>query len=121
MLSRRTARCAASSGGPPLRGLSPPDPQSRQGQGTDGLKGHRNVGGFRASIYSAIPHESRVALAELLKEFAKKKGALPRRDWRLATGGTRPPFAKQKRAGPWAGSPFCPQTADHFSLNVKVL
>jgi len=38
----------------------------------DGLKGHRNVGGFRASVYNAFPEEGCVALAEYLKEFAKK-------------------------------------------------
>ncbi len=40
----------------------------------DGLKGHRNVGGFRASIYNAFPVEGVQALAELLTEFARKKG-----------------------------------------------
>jgi phosphoserine aminotransferase len=38
----------------------------------DGLKGHRNVGGFRASIYNAFPEEGCQVLAEYLKEFAKK-------------------------------------------------
>ena len=38
----------------------------------DGLKGHRNVGGFRASVYNAFPEEGCVALAEYLKEFAKQ-------------------------------------------------
>jgi phosphoserine aminotransferase len=38
----------------------------------DGLPGHRNVGGFRASIYNAFPREGCVALAELLKDFAEK-------------------------------------------------
>jgi phosphoserine aminotransferase len=38
----------------------------------DGLKGHRNVGGFRASVYNAFPMEGCDALAALLKEFAKK-------------------------------------------------
>jgi len=41
-------------------------------RGMDGLKGHRNVGGFRASVYNAFPIEGCEALAELLKEFAKK-------------------------------------------------
>lgn len=40
----------------------------------DGLKGHRSVGGFRASIYNAFPVEGVRALAEYLKEFARKKG-----------------------------------------------
>jgi phosphoserine aminotransferase len=38
----------------------------------DGLKGHRNVGGFRASIYNAFPEEGCAALAQYLKDFAKQ-------------------------------------------------
>ena len=38
----------------------------------DGLKGHRNVGGFRASVYNAFPEEGCAALAAYLKEFAKQ-------------------------------------------------
>ena len=38
----------------------------------DGLKGHRSVGGFRASIYNAFPVEGCVALAEYLHEFAER-------------------------------------------------
>jgi phosphoserine aminotransferase len=38
----------------------------------DGLKGHRNVGGFRASIYNAFPEEGCAVLAQYLKDFAKK-------------------------------------------------
>lgn len=40
----------------------------------EGLKGHRSVGGFRASIYNAFPIEGCQALAEFLREFAQKKG-----------------------------------------------
>jgi phosphoserine aminotransferase len=40
----------------------------------DGLPGHRNVGGFRASIYNAFPIEGCQALADLLTEFARKNG-----------------------------------------------
>ncbi|MGL6196215.1 MAG: 3-phosphoserine/phosphohydroxythreonine transaminase [Thermoguttaceae bacterium] len=36
------------------------------------LAGHRSVGGLRASIYNAMPREGVVALAEFMKEFAKK-------------------------------------------------
>ena len=39
-----------------------------------GLKGHRSVGGFRASIYNAMPHAGCAALAEYMKEFATQKG-----------------------------------------------
>mgnify|MGYP000050083827 CR=1 FL=1 len=38
-----------------------------------GLKGHRSVGGFRASIYNACPKESVIALIDAMKEFEKKK------------------------------------------------
>ncbi len=40
----------------------------------DGLKGHRNVGGFRASVYNAFPREGCKALAELLTDFARRNG-----------------------------------------------
>lgn len=38
------------------------------------LAGHRSVGGLRASIYNAMPREGVVALAEFMKDFAKKNG-----------------------------------------------
>ena len=37
-----------------------------------GLKGHRSVGGFRASIYNAMPVEGVKALVEVMKEFETK-------------------------------------------------
>jgi phosphoserine aminotransferase len=37
----------------------------------DGLKGHRSVGGFRASIYNAFPKEGCLVLAEFLRKFAQ--------------------------------------------------
>lgn len=40
--------------------------------GCVGLKGHRSVGGFRASIYNAMPHESVEVLVNLMKEFESK-------------------------------------------------
>ncbi|NCC12080.1 MAG: 3-phosphoserine/phosphohydroxythreonine transaminase [Spirochaetia bacterium] len=39
-----------------------------------GLKGHRSVGGLRASLYNALPVEDVVALAEFMKEFERKNG-----------------------------------------------
>jgi len=39
-----------------------------------GLKGHRDVGGCRASIYNSLPLESAHALAEFMKEFMRKHG-----------------------------------------------
>ena len=38
-------------------------------KGMTGIKGHRSVGGFRASIYNACPLESVKALVECMKEF----------------------------------------------------
>ncbi|KAB2954545.1 3-phosphoserine/phosphohydroxythreonine transaminase [Heliorestis acidaminivorans] len=42
--------------------------------GLSGLKGHRSVGGMRASIYNAMPREGCQALADFMKEFQKKNG-----------------------------------------------
>ena len=38
-------------------------------KGMVGIKGHRSVGGFRASTYNALPTESVAALVEVMKEF----------------------------------------------------
>ncbi len=38
-------------------------------KGMVGIKGHRSVGGFRASIYNAMPTESVQALVDVMKEF----------------------------------------------------
>ena len=43
-------------------------------KGLDGLKGHRSVGGLRASIYNAFPREGVEALVEFMKDFAQKNG-----------------------------------------------
>ena len=42
--------------------------------GLDGLKGHRSVGGMRASIYNAFPEEGVDALVSFMKEFETKNG-----------------------------------------------
>ena len=42
--------------------------------GMDGLKGHRSVGGIRASIYNAFPKKGCEALVEFMKEFERKNG-----------------------------------------------
>jgi phosphoserine aminotransferase len=39
-----------------------------------GLKGHRSVGGLRASVYNAMPMESAQALADFMVEFQRKNG-----------------------------------------------
>jgi phosphoserine aminotransferase len=40
----------------------------------DGLKGHRSVGGIRASIYNAFPREGCEVLVEFMKEFERRNG-----------------------------------------------
>lgn len=42
-------------------------------RGMVGIKGHRSVGGFRASIYNACPIESVQALVDCMKEFEQLK------------------------------------------------
>ncbi|MCR4416705.1 MAG: 3-phosphoserine/phosphohydroxythreonine transaminase [Ignavibacteria bacterium] len=41
-------------------------------KGLVGLKGHRSVGGLRASVYNAFPIEGAKALVEFMKEFQQK-------------------------------------------------
>jgi len=43
-------------------------------QGMVGIKGHRTVGGFRASLYNALTIDSVKALTDLMTDFAKRKG-----------------------------------------------
>jgi len=45
-----------------------------EANGLIGLKGHRSVGGFRASIYNAMPKQSVQVLADLMRDFALRKG-----------------------------------------------
>jgi phosphoserine aminotransferase len=42
--------------------------------GLDGLKGHRSVGGLRASIYNAFPKAGVEKLVEFMNEFQKNSG-----------------------------------------------
>ncbi|HEY8563152.1 MAG TPA: 3-phosphoserine/phosphohydroxythreonine transaminase [Pyrinomonadaceae bacterium] len=42
--------------------------------GFDGLKGHRSVGGIRASIYNAFPKEGVERLIEFMRDFSQKNG-----------------------------------------------
>ena len=42
--------------------------------GLIGLKGHRSVGGMRASIYNAMPEAGVAALVDYMKEFVRTKG-----------------------------------------------
>ena len=43
-------------------------------QGLDGLKGHRSVGGIRASIYNAFPREGVETLVSFMKDFERRNG-----------------------------------------------
>jgi len=43
-----------------------------QAANISGIKGHRDVGGYRASMYNALPLESVQALVNVMKEFAQK-------------------------------------------------
>ena len=43
-----------------------------EAEGFYGLKGHRSVGGFRASIYNALEKDSVLALVQAMKEFSLK-------------------------------------------------
>jgi phosphoserine aminotransferase (EC 2.6.1.52) len=45
-----------------------------EANGMVGLKGHRSVGGFRASLYNALPKSSVQALVDLMRDFARRKG-----------------------------------------------
>ena len=42
--------------------------------GMSGLKGHRSVGGIRASIYNACPRESVETLVSFMQEFRRTHG-----------------------------------------------
>ena len=46
--------------------------QEASAQGLKNLKGHRSVGGMRASIYNAMPYEGVEKLVTFMKEFAAK-------------------------------------------------
>lgn len=42
--------------------------------GINGLKGHRSIGGYRASMYNALPLESVQVLVDVMKEFERTHG-----------------------------------------------
>lgn len=48
--------------------------EEAQAQNFDGLKGHRSVGGIRASIYNAFPPAGCQALAQFMRDFAQRNG-----------------------------------------------
>jgi phosphoserine aminotransferase len=43
-------------------------------EGITGIQGHRTAGGFRASLYNAMPMDGAKTLVQLLEYFAAKKG-----------------------------------------------
>ena len=44
-------------------------------EGMIGIKGHRSVGGFRVSMYNALPISSVVAITEMMKDFSNTYGS----------------------------------------------
>jgi phosphoserine aminotransferase len=48
--------------------------QEAEAAGMLGLKGHRSVGGIRASLYNAMPLEGAQTLAEFMRDFSAKNG-----------------------------------------------
>ena len=48
--------------------------ETAKAAGLDGLKGHRSVGGMRASIYNAFPKEGVERLVEVMRDFGAKTG-----------------------------------------------
>ena len=93
MKAERLYRCIDASGGF-FRGTAEPDSRSQMNvtfrlanedlekrfldeaakNGLGGLKGHRSVGGCRASLYNAVSLEAVDALADVMNAFAKKNG-----------------------------------------------
>src|SRR6266850_4599234 len=58
----------------PSEGLEKKFAAEATAQGMDGLKGHRSVGGIRASIYNAFPREGVEVLVSFMKDFESKNG-----------------------------------------------
>jgi phosphoserine aminotransferase len=58
----------------PSEALEKPFVKEATAAGFDGLKGHRSVGGVRASIYNAFPEEGIDSLIEFMREFERKNG-----------------------------------------------
>lgn len=59
----------------PVEGLSTElFDQLWQEAGISGINGHRSVGGYRASMYNALPQESVAKLIEVMQAFEKKQG-----------------------------------------------
>jgi phosphoserine aminotransferase len=58
----------------PQEALDAPFLKESEAAGLLALKGHRAVGGMRASIYNAMPLAGVQALVDFMKDFAKRNG-----------------------------------------------
>ena len=58
----------------PREELDGPFLKESEANGLMALKGHRAVGGMRASIYNALRLEGVQALVDFMKDFAKRNG-----------------------------------------------
>jgi phosphoserine aminotransferase len=58
----------------PNEGLEKKFVKESTAAGFDGLKGHRSVGGLRASIYNAFPEKGVDALVQFMQEFERRNG-----------------------------------------------
>ena len=58
----------------PDKGLDSQFVQQAEAQGLLGLKGHRAVGGLRASLYNAIDQSAVEVLVEFMREFERSHG-----------------------------------------------
>ncbi len=56
------------------KNLEAPFLEACKAAGCEGVKGHRSVGGFRASMYNAMPIESVQVLVDVMRDFAKTHG-----------------------------------------------
>lgn len=48
--------------------------QEARASGLVNLEGHRSVGGFRASLYNAMPYEGVSALVSFMSDFERRHG-----------------------------------------------
>jgi len=48
--------------------------KTAKAEGLEGLKGHRSVGGIRASLYNAVPLDAASLLADFMREFQRRNG-----------------------------------------------
>lgn len=56
------------------KGLEPAFDELVKAAGINGIRGHRSVGGYRASLYNALPLESVKVLTNVMEDFAQKNG-----------------------------------------------